>query len=375
MHDYLPFTRPTLDADTIQGVVEVLNSGWITSGPQVEQFEQALADYLGGKRWVRVFNSGTSALEQALVLCGIGAGDEVIVPAMTFVATANVVVRAGARPVLVDVDLTSRNLNLNQAEAAITPRTRAIMPVHFAGLPVAMDELYALAERHHLRVIEDAAHAIGSAWNDRKIGSFGDLVCFSFHANKNLTTIEGGAISVGAEELARRLEILRFHGIRRLPDGGMDVTVASGKFNLPDVSARIGLGQLRRLDEFNRQRRRLACHYFDRLADAAPDTLPARGDEGHSWHMFTFLLPLAKLGLDRAAFRQRLHERGIGVGVHYPALPSFSFYQNLGYRESDFPHAARIGRETITLPLFPAMAIADVDRVCDALQDALRGCR
>ena len=190
--DYLPFTRPTIDEETIAGVADVLRSRWIASWPNVKAFEQALSEYLGG-RIVRTFTSATGALEVALQACGIGPGDEVIVPAMTFAASANVVMRVGATPVFVDVELDSRNLDLARLEAAITPRTRAVMPVHFAGLPVDMDRLYALARQHGLRVIEDAAHAIGSAWNGRRIGSFGDML-LQLHPNKNMTTIEGGAL-------------------------------------------------------------------------------------------------------------------------------------------------------------------------------------
>lgn len=364
--DYLPFTRPTIDQETIDGVADVLKSGWITSGPQVEKFEAALTEYLGGDRQVRTLTSATGALELALVLAGIGAGDEVIVPAMTFAASANVVVRVGAKPVFVDVDLDTRNLLIDAVEAAITPRTRAIMPVHFAGLPVDLDKIYALARQHDLRVIEDAAHAIGSRYRDRRIGSFGDLVCFSFHANKNMTTIEGAAVSVADKETARRLEILRFHGITKFADGGMDVSVAAGKHNLTDVSARIGLSQLARLDEFNGKRRALVKRYFDNLADS-PLRLPARGDDGHSWHMFAPLAPFAEVGFDWAGLRDRMHERGIGIGRHYPALHLFSLYREMGYCEGQFPNAERIGRETVTLPLFPAMQIADVDRVCESL--------
>src|SRR5215831_2500371 len=191
-----PFTRPSIDEDTIAAVAEVLRSGWLASGPKVAQLEAELSAYLGG-RPVRTETSATAGLEMALLACGIGPGDEVITPALSFVATANVIVRVGARPVFVDVGLDSRNIDLEQAEAAITPRTRAIMPVHFAGLPVDMERLYDIARRHKLRVIEDAAHAIGSSWRGQRIGSFGDLVCFSFHPNKNMTTIEGGAISGG----------------------------------------------------------------------------------------------------------------------------------------------------------------------------------
>ncbi|HYM27112.1 MAG TPA: DegT/DnrJ/EryC1/StrS aminotransferase family protein, partial [Steroidobacteraceae bacterium] len=191
---FLPFTRPTIDEETIAAVAEVLRSGWLASGPKVAQLEAELSAYCGG-RPVRSQTSATAGMEMALLACGIGPGDEVITPAMSFVATANVIMRVGARPVFVDVGLDSRNIDLEQTEAAITARTRAIMPVHFAGLPVDMERLYAIAQKHKLRVIEDAAHAIGSAWRGRRIGSFGDLVCFSFHPNKNGTTIEGGAIS------------------------------------------------------------------------------------------------------------------------------------------------------------------------------------
>jgi dTDP-4-amino-4,6-dideoxygalactose transaminase len=184
---FLPFTRPTIDEDTIQGVAEVLRSGWVASGPKVQELEAALSTYLGG-RSVRAMTSATEALEIALRVCGVGPGDEVITPAMSFVATANVICRVGARPVFVDVDLETRNIDLAKAKAAITPRTKALLPVHFAGLPVDMDGLYEMAGRHQLRVVEDAAHAIGSVWRGRRIGSFGDLVVFSFHPNKNITT-------------------------------------------------------------------------------------------------------------------------------------------------------------------------------------------
>ncbi|HET8553156.1 MAG TPA: DegT/DnrJ/EryC1/StrS aminotransferase family protein [Gammaproteobacteria bacterium] len=371
MADYLPFTRPTLDQETIDGVVEVLKSGWITTGPQVERFEVALADYVGGDRQVRALTSATGALELALVLAGVGPGDEVIVPAMTFAASANVVVRVGAKPVFVDVDLDTRNLLLDAVETVITPKTRAIMPVHFAGLPVDLDRIYALAEKHDLRVIEDAAHAIGSSYNGKRIGSFGDLVCFSFHANKNMTTIEGAAVSVADADAARQLELLRFHGITKLADGGMDVSVAAGKHNMTDVSARIGLSQLARLDEFNGKRRALVKRYFDNLGNGSPVRLPAEGDDGHSWHMFAPLVPFDRIGLDFAGLRDKMHAQGIGIGRHYPAVPLFSLYRDMGYRKGQFPNAERIGRETVTLPLFPAMQVADVDRVCDALRDIL----
>lgn len=367
---YLPFTRPTLDEETIQGVVEVLRSGWLASGPQVLAFEEALSDYLGG-RHVRALTSATGGLEVALQLCRIGPGDEVITPAMSFTATPNVIMRVGAKPVFVDVDLATRNIDLNQAEAAITPKTRAIMPVHFAGLPVDMDALYDLARRHNLRVIEDAAHAIGSSWQGRKIGTFGDIISFSFHPNKNMTTIEGGALSIAEPDELPYLEKLRFHGISRDSEGNMDVTVAGGKYNLSDVSARIGLGQLPLLDGFNARRRELVAHYFKHFDTDPACVLPAQGDEGHSWHMFAPLVPFDRLKISRQQFIKSMHERGIGVGVHYPALHLFGLYRHLGYKFDDFPNAERIGHETVTLPLFPAMSFDDVERVCGAVREVI----
>lgn len=365
---FLPFTRPTIDEDTILGVADVLRSGWIASGPQVLALEQALSAYFGG-RPVRTLTSATGALEVGLHACGIGIGDEVITPALSFTATPNVILRAGARPVFVDVDLDTRNVNLDQVEAAITPKTRAIMPVHFAGLPVDMDRLYALAGHYQLRVVEDAAHAIGSAWHGRRIGSFGDIVAFSFHPNKNMTTIEGGALSLPGKAEVATVELHRFHGITKGPGGSQDVVLAGGKYNLTDVAARVGLGQLRQLDAFNVKRRALAMHYFAQLHTDPPLSLPARGDDGHNWHMFAPLLPLDKLRISRDQFIKHMHDRDIGVGIHYPAMHLFTVYRKLGYREGDFPNAERIGRETVTLPLFPAMELADVERVCEAVAD------
>jgi dTDP-4-amino-4,6-dideoxygalactose transaminase len=371
----LPFTRPHIDEDTIAAVADVLRSGWLASGPKVAQLESELSVYLGG-RPVRSQTSATAGLEMALLACGIGKGDEVITPALSFVATANVIVRVGARPVFVDVGLDSRNLDLEQVEAAITPRTRALMPVHFAGLPVDMERLYDIAARYRLRVIEDAAHAIGSAWRGRRIGSFGDLVCFSFHPNKNMTTIEGGAISGGSPEELKAIELHRWHGQVKSGLDGFDTLLAGGKYNLSDVAAAVGLGQLRRLEEFNAQRRRLVARYYELWGENAPLRLPERGDDGHSWHVFTPLLPLPRMSISRAEFMQAMKDRGIGTGVHYPAIHLFSAYRALGYKEGQFPNAERVGRETVTLPLFPAMQLSDVERVVEAATDVLRGaCR
>ena len=368
---YLPFARPEIDEATIAAVAEVLRSGWITSGPQVQRFEGELSAYFGG-RPVRVFTHATAALEIAVRLAGVGPGDEVIVPAMTFAASANVVALAGGRPVLVDVDLDSRNTDAARIEAAITPRTRAIMPVHFAGLPVELEPIYALAARRGLRVIEDAAHAMGAAYRGRRIGAQGDLVAFSFHPNKNMTTIEGGALSFRDAGELERAERLRFHGIRKLPGGTVDVIEHAGKSNLSDVSAAIGLAQLARLEGFNARRGALARRYLEKLGGVRGLRLPAAGHAGHAWHLFAPLLDFDALGTTRERFIQEMHARGIGVGVHYQALHLFEAFRRLGYRAGDFPNAETIGARTVTLPLHTQMQDEDVDRVGAAVEDLTR---
>jgi dTDP-4-amino-4,6-dideoxygalactose transaminase len=368
---YLPFTRPSIDDETIAGVVEVLRSGWITSGPQVKRFETELSTYFGG-RPVRAVASGTGALELALDIADIRPGDEVITTPLSWVATANVVVRAGARPVFVDIDPTTRNLDLERVEAAITERTRALLPVDLAGLPVDRDRLYAIARRHGLRVIEDAAQSLGATWNGKRIGSFGDLVCMSFHANKNLTTAEGGCLIANDEAEALRCERLRLQGVIRLPDGEQEVEVAGAKLNLTDIAARIGIGQLARLEAFTARRHELARHYFACFDRDLGCELPVADFANSNWHMFQILLPLARMTATRGDFIRAMHDGGIGVGVHYPAMHLFKLYRTLGWRAGQFPHAERVGRSIVTLPLFPAMTKADVERVCAVTRDVMQ---
>ncbi len=368
--EYLPFTRPYIDEETIAGVAEVLRSGWITSGPRVKQLEQELSQYFGGRQ-VRAMSSATGALEIALTVAGVQPGDEVITTPLTWVATANVIVRAGARPVFVDVDARTRNIDLDAIEAAITPRTRALLPVDMAGLPVDRDRLYELARRRGLRVIEDAAQAMGASWRGQRIGSFGDLVAISFHANKNITTAEGGCLVLTDFAEAELCALLRLQGVVRLPDGGQEVEVAGGKHNLTDVAARIGLGQLKHLEAFTVQRRALARRYFERFDAELGCEMPIEDYANCNWHMFQVLLPLARMRIDRAGFMQAMQERGIGTGVHYPAMHLFGLYRRLGYTPGDFPQAERIGASTVTLPLFPRMTHADVDRVCAAVAEII----
>ena len=366
MSAFLPFARPQIDEATIAGVAEVLRSGWITSGPHVKAFEEALSKLCAG-RPVRTFNSGTAALEIGLRLAGVGPGHEVITTPLSWVATANVVLEVGARPVFVDIDPRTRNIDLGLIENAITPATRAIIPVDLAGLAVDRDRLYAIAKRRELRVIEDAAQSFGARWRGRMLGSFGDLVAFSFHANKNLTTAEGGALVI-SQDLIPLCEKLRLQGVVRSGEDGMEVDVLGGKWNLTDVAARIGLGQLPYLQEFTERRRELARQYFARWDRALECELPLEDFENSNWHMFQIVLARR---VERARFMTRMRESGIGVGVHYPAMHLFSLYRAAGWRAGQFPHAERVGRSIVTLPLFPAMSEDDVARVCEAAHEAL----
>ncbi len=372
---YLPFTRPTIDEETIAGVVEVLRSGWITSGPQVKALEAKLSEYCGG-RPVRAFNSGTCTMEIALRIAGIGAGHEVITTPLSWVATSNIVLDVGAKPVFVDIDPVTRNIDLNLVEAAITPATRAIIPVDLSGLPVDRDQLHAIAKKRNLRVIEDAAQSFGSTWKGKRIGAFGDFASFSFHANKNVTTVEGGALVLNDEREAKLAEQYRLQGVVRTGYDGMEVELVGGKYNLTDVAARVGLGQLPHLETFTTRRRELARAYFEQLDKLGAAQLglglPVRDFTHSNWHMFQVILPEARLILKRADVMAQLHAAGIGTGVHYPAIHLFALYRRLGWKPGDFPHAEYAGRNILTLPLFPTMTPADVARVATTLVGLLR---
>ena len=379
MSNFIPFTRPSFNQETIDAVAEVLRSGWVTSGPKLVEFEAALSDYFGG-RPVRCFANGTATMKIALQVAGIGAGDEVITTPISWVATSNVILGVGAKPVFVDIDPITRNIDLNKVSAAITAKTRAIMPVYLAGLPVDMDQLYSLAKQHNLRVIEDAAQAFGSRWQGKKIGSFGDLVSFSFQANKNLTTVEGGCLVLNNDAEAKLAEKFRLQGLTRHGMDGMDVDVLGGKDNLTDVNAVIGLHQLKQLPAYQTRRAALARQYFDlmraELKSAGLENLklelPVENFTDNNWHMFQVVLPLEQLNCDRAQVMTELKDLGIGTGVHYPAITGFTLYKNQGYKTSDTPVAQRVGRSILTLPLFPGMTDDDIGRIASGLVGILK---
>jgi dTDP-4-amino-4,6-dideoxygalactose transaminase len=373
---FVPMTRPSIDEETIQGVCDVLRSGWITSGPQVKAFEAALSQYFGG-RPVRAFNSGTCTMEIGLRIAGVGPGHEVITTPLSWVATSNVILAVGARPRFVDIDPVTRNIDLNRIEAAITPATRAILPVDLAGLPVDRDRLYALARAHGLRVIEDAAQAMGSRYQGRPIGSLGDLVSISFHPNKNMTSIEGGCLVMNDEREASLAQQYRLQGVVRSGFDGIEVELPGGKYNLTDVAARVGLGQLPHLARFNARRAALVRRYFEELDKrGAADfglQLPVADFENSNWHMFQVVLPEERLTIPRAKVMEQLAAMGFETGAHYPVIHLFALYRRMGFKPGDFPIAEAVGRNILTLPLYADMRDEDVPRVAAALMQVLHG--
>ena len=371
----IAFAAPLLGEEEFAASDAVLRSGWIASGPNVLALENELSAYFGN-RPTRVLTSETAALEVALQLLGIGENDEVLIGAQTFFSSGNMVEKVGARAVFVDVDLKSRNIDLADAARRVTAKTKAIIPTHYAGLACDMDALYAFAAEHKLRVIEDAALAVGSSWKGRNIGSFGDIALFSFHPNKNMTTIEGGALVCNGVLDAKRVEVLRFHGISRLPDQTRDVDFPGGKFNMTDVSAAIGRAQLKKLDAFCAHRRSLAMQYLKRLPEFLADQLlpPAghAGDEsGHSWNLFAIRLPLDQITQSRAEIIDAMKARGVATGVSYESPHLTSVFRKQGWKVGDLPNTELIANTTLTLPLHAGLRIRDIDLVCDSLQSTL----
>ena len=379
---FLPFSRPALSREAIEEVVACLESGWITTGPRTRKFEEALQTYLGAPR-VLALSSATAGLHLALLALDLEPGDEVITTPMTFAATLNTIVLAGGTPVLVDVEDNGYNIDVKRLESAISPRTRAIVPVHFAGLPVDLDPLYALAGSHGLRVIEDAAHAIGAEYKGRRIGSFGDVQVFSFHPNKNMTTGEGGAVSTGDDELASKIALLRFHGMDREAwdrfgkkgSQHYEIVVPGFKYNMMDIQAALGLHQLPQLDDFIARRSELVSRYLDLLQGWPQWTLPSLPAYAHrhAWHLFAPLINPDQAGLDRDAFMAEMKARNIGTGLHYRAAHLYPYYrEHFGFRAGQFPNAESVSERIVSLPLFPAMTEADQDRVIDAMRDLFR---
>lgn len=377
--EFLVFGSPLIGEAEIDEVVNSLRSGWIGTGPKVRRFEEMLEQYVGVDH-VRCVASCTAALFLAMKMLEIGQGDEVLVPAMTFVATANAVEHTGARPVLVDCEPVTGLIDLAAAEAAITERTKAIVPVHLWGRPVDMNALNHLRDRYGLRVVEDAAHAIGARWRGRPIGSFGNLTAYSFYVTKNITTIEGGALATDDAEVAARVEQLALHGLslgawQRYSDTGFkhyDATVAGFKFNMTDIQAALGIHQLPHLDEWIGRRAALAARYDALLVDL-PLILPAPPppEMAHAWHLYPIQV-IEGASLTRDELLNWLTSQRIGSGVHYRGVHLHPYYRDkYGLRPEEFPVSTEISNRTVSLPLSPRVTYGDQDDVVDALAKGL----
>jgi len=378
--DFLPFHVPDIDEAEIRSVEQTLRSGWLTTGPKVREFERQFADFVGARHAIAV-NSCTAALHLALDAIGIKEGDEVIVPTLTFAATAEVVFYLHARPVLVDCCPKTLNIDLDQIEGAITPRTRAIIPVHFAGQPCHMDAIRNIARRRNLAVIEDAAHALPARYRDQMVGTIGDITCFSFYATKTITTGEGGMITTNNDEYAERMRIMSLHGIskdawkRYTAEGSWryDILFPGYKYNLTDIAAALGVEQLKKCIRFHEVRRQMAYEFNHAFANLAALNIPFV-DEAvqHAWHLYVIQLNLEQLAISRDRFIEELKRANIGTSVHFIPLHLHPFYRDtLHYQAHKFPCATQAFERIISLPLYTRMTRRDQRDVIDAVQDVV----
>lgn len=377
-NSFLPFHRASIGEEEMQAVLDVLRTGWLTTGPKTKEFETAFAKYVGAKHAVAV-NSCTAALHLALAAIGIQRGDEVILPTLTFAATGEVVRYFDAKPVLVDSEPGSPQVSVEAIERAITPRTRAIIVVHYAGACADLDGILHLAKRNGLRVIEDAAHALPAEYKGKRIGSFSDVTCFSFYATKTLTTGEGGMATTEDPEIADRMRILSLHGISRdaykryTAEGTWryDILDAGYKYNLSDLQSALGLAQLTKCSAMRDRREQIALWYTEELSKLNLFDCPAVPvSTQHAWHLYVPLLKNDALEIGRDQFIEELKQLGIGTSVHFIPLHLHSYYQQcLGFRAGQFPNAERHFERAISLPIFPAMTEEDVERVIQAIGD------
>ncbi|TBW51901.1 UDP-4-amino-4-deoxy-L-arabinose aminotransferase [Marinobacter halodurans] len=381
MPDFLPFSRPSIADEEIEAVTAVLRSGWITTGPKNQELEDAFCRMVKGQHAIAV-SSATGGMHVTLMALDIGPGDEVITPSQTWVSTVNLICLLGAQPVFVDVDRETLMVEPEAVEAAITERTRAIIPVHYAGAPADLDPIHELSQRHGIPVIEDAAHAAGTLYKGHPIGQQGTAV-FSFHAIKNMTCAEGGLVVTDNDALAERIRRLKFHGLGadafdraiqgRKPQA--EVLEPGLKYNLADINAALALVQLRRLDDINARRAELAARYREQLRDVPvkPLGLPEY-DHHHAWHLFMVRVDKDTAGIDRAAFMDALQKRNIGTGIHFRAVHTQKYYRER-LPDLRLPNTEWNSDRLCTLPLFPDMTPADVDRVVTAIKESLEESR
>lgn len=379
---FILFGAPQIEDDEIDEVVASLRARWIGTGPKVARFEQDFAAYKDvAVEQVAAVNSCTAALHCSLVAAGLGPGDQVLTTAMTFAATVNAIIHTGATPVLVDIDPNSLNLDIDRLEQCITPNTRAVIPVHFAGRPCEMGRLMSLAEEHDIAVIEDCAHAIETEWQGKKAGTFGDFGCFSFYATKNVVTGEGGMVIARSAESIERIKVLALHGMsqdawKRFGDSGYrhyDVVEAGFKYNMMDLQAALGIHQLRRVEANWLRRQAIWQRYQDAFASlAAGRPADPTAEMRHAYHLYTLRIDERRCGISRDDFMNRMTEAGIGVGVHYRCLAEQPYYrERFGWCSEDYPAATSFGEQTASLPLGPALSESDVDRIVTSVKAIL----
>ncbi|MEU3846133.1 DegT/DnrJ/EryC1/StrS aminotransferase family protein [Micrococcus terreus] len=383
---FLPFARPDITEEEISAVTATIRSGWLTTGPNSAAFEKEMAEFLGDSELHCIaVNSATAGLHLAVEALGVGPGDEVLVPTWTFTSTAEVVRYVGAEPVMVDVDAETLNIDFDDAARRVSSRTKAIMPVHIAGVPVDVQALTAFAEEHDLRVVEDAAHAFPVRSGDALVGnSTSDAVVFSFYATKTITTGEGGMVMVRSAELASRMRAMRLHGISRdvfnrynskVPAWRYEVIAPGFKYNLPDTAAAMGRVQLQRAVEMRDNRRRIALRYLEAFADL-PVELPTcpEARDAHAWHLFMLRVDQDRAGLHRDEFIERMSAENVGTSVHFIPLHLHPYWkESLGLDSNDFPVATREFERTVSLPIFSSMTDEDVSQVIDAVRKVLAG--
>lgn len=384
MHNFLPFALPDIGEEEIQEVVSALRSGWVTTGPKTKQFEADFSAYLGGGLESISVNSATAGLHLALEALGIGPGDEVITTTYTFTATGEVIRYLGAHPVFVDIDPTTFNIDPRKIEEKITAKTKAIIPVHFAGLACEMDEIIAIARKHNLKVVEDAAHALPTRYKGKLIGTLdSDITVFSFYATKTITTGEGGMIVTRNPELAKRMKIMRLHGISRdafdrytsnKPSWYYEVVAPGFKYNLTDIASALGIHQLKKADKFQKRREEMAHMYIEHLSDLPLEMPPmAKGAEAlHAWHLFVVRLTTDKIS--REDFIAKMAEKGIGTSVHFIPLHLQPYWRDTyALRAEDFPVATQLFNRVVSLPMYTKMTESDQTRVITAVREILCG--
>jgi perosamine synthetase len=373
---YLPYGRQWIDEQDIEAVVEVLKGDYLTTGPYVSTFEQAVAQYVGAKYAV-AFSNGTAALHGACFAAGISEGDEVITTPMTFAASANCVLYQGGIPVFADIDEKTYNIDPNKIEEKITDKTKAIIPVDFTGQPVELDRILEIARKYNLVVIEDAAHALGATYKGRKIGSISDMTMFSFHPVKHITSGEGGIITTNNKEYYEKLLQFRSHGITRNKEKlneyhgpwYYEMQFLGYNYRMTDIQAALGTSQLKKIDKFVELRRKYVAMYNEAFKDMDEIITPFQHEDGESsWHLYIIRLKLNKLTASRREIFEALQQQNIGVNVHYIPVHFQPYYQQLGYKKGICPNAEKLYEEMITLPLFPAMNEKDVNDVIKAVK-------